>query len=91
MAHSKRQTWEAAKAANLDGFISAVSKAFGPESIAGIAITSGGLITATSDDMFHEPERVSLAPPVNNIRERMRSIWEIRISEMRNNPLETPK
>ena len=90
MAHSKRQTWEAAKAANLDTFITKVSAAFGSEAIAEVAITSGGLVTATSDDMLREPERISLSAQVNPAREIVARQWKERISIMRNNPLVTP-
>lgn len=91
MAHSKRQVWEAAKAAELDGFIGAVSKAFGSDAIAEVSITAGGFITATSDDMLVEPERVNICPIENRIRERMSDVWKVRISAMRNNPLVVPK
>lgn len=91
MAHSKRQVWEAAKAAGMDDFIGKVSAAFGSDAIAGVAITVNNEVTATSDDMFHEPERVSLTPDVNTSRETMANIWAIRLSAMRNNPLVKPK
>lgn len=90
MAHSKRQTWEAAKAADLDGFISKVSSVFGPDSIAEVAITSGGLVTATSDEMMKEPVRISMTEEVNPARRIVARQWEERISQMRNNPLVTP-
>ena len=58
MAQTKREVWEAAQAAGLDGFISAVSRAF-PDAIDGVAISARGIGVFTTDDrLLHKPIRV---------------------------------
>lgn len=75
MAHSKREVWEAAKAANLDGFIGKVSSVFGADAIKDVSITAGGKIWATSDDMFREPTRVGTEPVQEPHRIRQAREW----------------
>lgn len=51
---TRRELWEAAQAAELDGMISAVSRVFGKEAIADISIeTPGGEMYLNQPDPHH--------------------------------------
>lgn len=50
MANTKREVWEAAKAANLDEVIGKISAVFGADAIDGVAVSAGNIGTLTTDD-----------------------------------------
>ena len=55
MANSKREVWEAAQQIGVDGFISAVSRAF-PGAIDAVAVSGKGVGVLTTDDrLLHLP------------------------------------
>lgn len=58
---SKREVWEAAKAANLDGFIESVSRIFndnGKSAIDAVMIEHNGVKVGTDEKIMHNPVRV---------------------------------
>ena len=58
MASSKREVWEAAQKIGVDGFISAVSRAF-PGAIEAVAVSGKGVGVVTTDDrLLHMPVMV---------------------------------
>lgn len=58
MANTKAEVWALAKETGTDDFISAVSRAFGKDAIADIAIANPGDVRTTSDDLLQRRVRI---------------------------------
>ncbi|QHJ80196.1 MAG: hypothetical protein [Bacteriophage sp.] len=93
MAATKRQVWEAAKAADLADGISAITKAF-PEAVQDVSVVTKAGTISTDDWESVEASRKRRGSVnhhyVNPYRERQQRIWEERWQAMQKNPLVTP-
>lgn len=93
MAHSKREVWEAAKAAGLADGITAITKEF-PGAVQDVSVVTpaGTLSTEGWESVEASRKRRGAVNHhyENPYRERQRLIWEARCRKMKENPLVTP-
>lgn len=93
MAASKREVWEAAKAANLADGITAITSAF-PGAVQDVSVVTSAGTVSTDDWESIEASRKRRGAVnhhyENPYRDRQRREWEKRWAAMQKNPLVTP-